>query len=60
MVEFSKPGFFTYVRDRLDGFEARTGQRPKVFEREVAAFPGYYAQYFKEAMMGGTIGTIPM
>jgi 5-methyltetrahydropteroyltriglutamate--homocysteine methyltransferase len=53
--EFSKPGFFTYIQERLDGFEARPDQKVKLFEQEVAAFPDYYAQYFKEAMMGGAI-----
>ena len=53
--EFSKPGFFTYVRERLEGFEARPKQKLLLFEKEVAAFPEYYAQYFKEAMMGGTV-----
>jgi 5-methyltetrahydropteroyltriglutamate--homocysteine methyltransferase len=53
--EFSKPGFFTYVRQRLDGFEARPGQKMQLFEKEVAAFPEYYADYFKQAMMGGAI-----
>jgi 5-methyltetrahydropteroyltriglutamate--homocysteine methyltransferase len=53
--EFSKPGFFTYIRERLEGFEARPNQKLQIFETEVAAFPEYYAQYFKEAMMGGTI-----
>lgn len=53
--EFSKPGFFTYIRDRLAGFEARPGQKLKLFEKEVAAFPEYYEQYFKEAMLGGAI-----
>jgi 5-methyltetrahydropteroyltriglutamate--homocysteine methyltransferase len=53
--EFSKPGFFTYIRERLDGFEARPNQKFKLFELEVKAFPEYYAQYFKEAMMGGAI-----
>ena len=56
--EFSKPGFFTYVRQRLEGFEARPAQKRRMFEREVAAFPEYYEQYFKEAMSGGAI--IPM
>jgi 5-methyltetrahydropteroyltriglutamate--homocysteine methyltransferase len=51
--EFSKPGFFTYIRERLEGFEARPDQKMKLFTQEVAAFPEYYAQYFKEAMMGG-------
>jgi 5-methyltetrahydropteroyltriglutamate--homocysteine methyltransferase len=53
--EFSKPGFFTYIQERLDGFEARPNQKMLLFQQEVAAFPEYYAQYFKEAMMGGTI-----
>jgi 5-methyltetrahydropteroyltriglutamate--homocysteine methyltransferase len=53
--EVSKPGFFTYVQDRLDGFEARPHQKMLVFQKEVAAFPEYYAQYFKDAMMGGAI-----
>jgi 5-methyltetrahydropteroyltriglutamate--homocysteine methyltransferase len=53
--EFSKVGFFAYVRDRLEGFESRPGQKAPFFEKEVAAFPEYYEQYFKEAMMGGTI-----
>ena len=53
--EFSKPGFFTYVRERLDGFESRPNVKLKLFEQEVAAFPEYYEQYFKQAMMGGAI-----
>ncbi|HUZ74533.1 MAG TPA: cobalamin-independent methionine synthase II family protein [Stellaceae bacterium] len=53
--EFSKPGFFTYIQERLQGFEARPDQKLVLFQQEVAAFPEYYAQYFKEAMMGGTI-----
>src|SRR5579885_710125 len=53
--EFSKPGFFTYVRERLDGFESRPGAKVKLFQMEVAAFPEYYEQYFKRAMMGGAI-----
>jgi 5-methyltetrahydropteroyltriglutamate--homocysteine methyltransferase len=53
--EFSKPGFFTYVRERLDGFESRPALKLKLFEQEVAAFPEYYQQYFKQAMMGGAI-----
>jgi len=53
--EFSKPGFFTYVRERLDGFVTRPGLKLKLFEQEVAAFPEYYEQYFKRAMQGGAI-----
>jgi len=53
--EFSKPGFFTYVRERLEGFESRPDIKVQLFQQEVAAFPEYYAQYFKQAMMGGAI-----
>ncbi len=53
--EFSKPGFFTSLRERFDGFESRPNQKLTIFQKEVAAFPEYYAQYFKEAMLGGTI-----
>ena len=56
--EVSKPGFFTYIQERLSGFEPRPGQKLLLFQKEVAAFPDYYAQYFKEAMMGGTIVAI--
>src|SRR3978361_1023481 len=40
--EVSKPGFFTYIQERLEGFEARPGQKLKIFQKEVAAFPEYY------------------
>ena len=53
--EYSKPGFFTYIRERFEGFESRPGQKLVIFQQEVSAFPEYYAQYFKEAMMGGAI-----
>jgi 5-methyltetrahydropteroyltriglutamate--homocysteine methyltransferase len=53
--EYSKPGFFTYIRERFDGFESRPSQKLTIFQQEVSAFPEYYAQYFKEAMMGGAI-----
>jgi 5-methyltetrahydropteroyltriglutamate--homocysteine methyltransferase len=53
--EYSKPGFFTYIRERFDGFEARPNQKLILFQKEVSAFPEYYAEYFKKAMMGGAI-----
>jgi 5-methyltetrahydropteroyltriglutamate--homocysteine methyltransferase len=53
--EFSKPGFFTYIQERLEGYEARPNQKLVLFQREVAAFPEYYAEYFKQAMMGGAL-----
>ena len=59
--EQSKPGFFLYVNERLEGFEARPGMKRKFFPAEVSAFPEYYAQYFKQAMLGGTVApVVPM
>jgi 5-methyltetrahydropteroyltriglutamate--homocysteine methyltransferase len=46
--EYSKPGFFTYIRERFDGFESRPNQKLVLFQKEVSSFPEYYAQYFKE------------
>ena len=48
--EQSKPGFFTYVAERLEGFEPRPDRRMQGWALEVAAFPEYYEQYFKQAM----------
>ncbi len=56
--EQSKSGFFTYVRERLDGFEARPQQRRPMFAAEVAAFPEYYAEYFRTAMTGGAVAPV--
>ena len=53
--EQSKPGFFSYIRDRLYGFEPRPGAGGNKFAAEVAAFPEYYEQYFKRAMLGGSV-----
>ena len=53
--EMSKSGFFFYVQDRLQGFEPRPGQGPALFAAERAAFPEYYEDYFKRAMMGGSV-----
>src|SRR5215475_479282 len=56
--ELSKPGFFTYVRERLEGFEPRPQQPMKGWPLEVSAFPEYYERYFKEAMGGGAVAPI--
>lgn len=53
--EMSKPGFFSYVQQRLAGFEPRPGQGPRKFAAEIDAFPEYYEAYFKRAMTGGTV-----
>ena len=56
--EQSKPGFFTYVGERLEGFEARPQLKRRMFPAEVAAFPEYYEKYFREAMIGGAIAPV--
>ena len=56
--EQSKPGFYTYVRERLEGFEPRPHHRVVSWPLEVARFPEYYDQYFREAMAGGAIAPI--
>jgi 5-methyltetrahydropteroyltriglutamate--homocysteine methyltransferase len=56
--EMSKAGFFTYIRERLEGFEGRPNEKFTLFEQEVAAFPEYYEQYFREAMLGGAIAPL--
>ena len=53
--EQSKPGFYTYVRERLEGFQPQPQQRRVMFAAEVAAFPEYYEEYFGKAMLGGAI-----
>src|SRR3989441_2354723 len=56
--EQSKPGFFLYVRERLEGFEPRPQMKRPFFPAEVNAFPEYYAEYFKQAMIGGAIAPV--
>ncbi|MDA0241099.1 MAG: cobalamin-independent methionine synthase II family protein [Proteobacteria bacterium] len=59
--ELSKPGFFTYVRERLTGFEPGPGTGLQKFGAEVNAFPEYYEEYFARAMGGGGVApTSPM
>ena len=59
--EQSKPGFFIYVRERLSGFEPRPGLKLQFFAAEVQAFPEYYEEYFKRAMLGGAVAPmVPM
>ncbi len=56
--EQSKPGFFTYVRERLKGFEPRPAMKVPFFEAEVSTFPEYYKDYFARAMGGGGVAPI--
>ena len=53
--EQSKPGFFTYIRERLTGIEPRPGKKVPFFDAERHAFPEYYEEYLKRAMTGGSI-----
>jgi 5-methyltetrahydropteroyltriglutamate--homocysteine methyltransferase len=54
--EQSKPGFFTYVTERLNGFEPRPGGRAGgMFAAEVETFPEYYQEYFSQRMTGGAV-----
>jgi 5-methyltetrahydropteroyltriglutamate--homocysteine methyltransferase len=59
--EQSKPGFFTYVKERLSGFEARPGTKRSFFDAERQSFPEYYKDYFARAMTGGAVApVVPM
>ena len=53
--EQGKGSFFTYVAERLTGFEPRPGARAELWSAEVGAFPEYHAEYFRQAMMGGSV-----
>jgi 5-methyltetrahydropteroyltriglutamate--homocysteine methyltransferase len=53
--EVSKPGFFTYVQERLGGFEADPKGSHNWWPKETSQFPEYYERYFREAMLGGMV-----
>jgi 5-methyltetrahydropteroyltriglutamate--homocysteine methyltransferase len=57
--EFSKPGFFTYIRERLEGFESRPDVKVQLFQQEVSAFPEYYAEYFTPCLAERSSKPIP-
>ena len=57
--EQGKPGFFTYVGERLNGFDPDHAGQFGLFAAEVAAFPEYYERYFAQAMLGGTVAPMP-
>lgn len=57
--EMSKPGFFAYVAERIEGFEPRPDEKPDMFAVEKAAFPEYYEDYFARTMMGGAVAPMP-
>lgn len=59
--EMSKPGHAVYINDRLEGFEPRPDVGSDVYREEKEAFPEYYEDYFKRAMLGGAIApSVPM
>jgi 5-methyltetrahydropteroyltriglutamate--homocysteine methyltransferase len=53
--EQGKTGFFAYVSERLGGFESTPGEPAAHFTAEIQAFPEYYEQYFRQAMLGGRV-----
>jgi 5-methyltetrahydropteroyltriglutamate--homocysteine methyltransferase len=53
--EQSKPGFFTYVTERLSGFEPRPDLKSAVWSAELRDFPEYYEDYLARAMVGSAI-----
>jgi 5-methyltetrahydropteroyltriglutamate--homocysteine methyltransferase len=53
--EVSKAGFFTYAKERLGGLAPKEGVKFELYKTEHDAFPEYYDEYFKKAMMGGTV-----
>jgi len=53
--EMSKSGFFTYIEERMEGFEARKNEKFRLFEAEINAFPEYYKEYMERAMLGGQV-----
>ena len=56
--EQGKPGFFAYVRERLEGFEPKPDFHFPRFEAETQAFPEYYAIYMGQAMLGSAVAPI--
>jgi 5-methyltetrahydropteroyltriglutamate--homocysteine methyltransferase len=53
--EMSKPGFMSYVEERIDGFEARPNEKYELYTAEVEAFPEYYADYMERTMYGAAV-----
>ena len=56
--EMSKPGFFSYIEERIEGFDPRPNEKFNLFAAETAAFPEYYEDYFARMMLGGSV--VPM
>jgi 5-methyltetrahydropteroyltriglutamate--homocysteine methyltransferase len=58
--EQSKPGFNSYVADRLSGYERRpsAGRPPRLDSEEGRAFPEYYEQYVKRRAPIGPGGAL--
>ena len=59
--EVSKAGFFSYAKQRLGGLAPKPGVKFELYKAEHDAFPEYYDEYFKKAMMGGVVApTLPL
>jgi 5-methyltetrahydropteroyltriglutamate--homocysteine methyltransferase len=58
--EFSKPGFYTYIQERLEGYESRPNQRMRSFQKEMAAFPEYYKRYTQDTFAQAVVSLAPV
>ncbi len=53
--EMSKPGHAVYINERMEGYEPRPDVDEGRYSEEQEAFPEYYEDYFRRAMLGGAI-----
>jgi 5-methyltetrahydropteroyltriglutamate--homocysteine methyltransferase len=56
--ETSKAGFFVYAKQRLEGLAPKAGKKYELYRWEKEAFPEYYEEYFKKAMLGGNVAPV--
>jgi 5-methyltetrahydropteroyltriglutamate--homocysteine methyltransferase len=56
--EVSKAGFFVYAKQRLEGLAPKPGKAYQLYRAEKEAFPEYYEEYFKKAMLGGNVAPV--
>jgi 5-methyltetrahydropteroyltriglutamate--homocysteine methyltransferase len=56
--EMSKAGFFVYAEQRLSGLQRRPDIKYEIYTAERNAFPEYYEEYMKRAMLGGNVAPV--